>query len=141
MTTRLDAKAGHSTTCRRGDHEVCKSLGGRCSCTCHGRGGQQPAPPSRRIGAPPPDASDIVVWEDPPPLGQRGQPILRRLATQLTAVRDHPDTWARIAAYASKSGAASAHKKLQQTPPPGNWEFRHVGDGSGSMLYARFLGD
>lgn len=45
-----DAKAGYSSWCRRGEHRTCRTVTARCTCTCHGRHGQQP--PTSAASAP-----------------------------------------------------------------------------------------
>lgn len=37
-----DGKAGFSSWCRRAQHQSCSTAGARCTCACHGTGGQTP---------------------------------------------------------------------------------------------------
>lgn len=39
--TPRDVHAGKSTNCRAGNHATCATLKARCSCSCHGAGGQE----------------------------------------------------------------------------------------------------
>lgn len=36
VDTQVDAKAGYSSMCRRGDHGICATAKAKCTCECHG---------------------------------------------------------------------------------------------------------
>lgn len=82
-----------------------------------------------------------IVWEDPPPHNRvSGHSIWLR---RLTPLIEHPNRWARVAAFDSQSGAGSAAGHLKRgvlKSPPGRWEFVSRGIDGKFYVYARYLG-
>lgn len=146
---RTDAKAGLSSMCRDKQHAMCKSAKARCSCSCHGPGGQQPATaranPIRRspISSLPAKAKRRIgkvtvdlVWEDPPESETGRKPIVKQAAPLVEALREEPGRWARIATWDGHSSAASAAKRLREAYDDIEWVARKTDDGS--TLWGRF---
>jgi hypothetical protein len=60
-----DIKGGFSTDCRADRHTTCAMAGMRCTCPCHGTGGQQPRTPTPP--APTPIPRPLAAVPDPEP--------------------------------------------------------------------------
>jgi hypothetical protein len=84
------------------------------------------------------------VWEDPPRSRGRDSGDVDRVLALLPALVERPGTWARVAWFPVRTGAARARKALlkHEQLPAGRWEFRNVADGeSASFLWAVYRGE
>lgn len=155
------AITGMSTPCWRNHHENCQAPGS-CECGCH-EGESVPTPPKsidvveadRRARAkshppakpvreePPRPDPGSVVWETPPP--KRGRIKRAPLSVeQRDALTARPSTWARVAEFTATSAANSAAMRVRkghyEEMPPAQWELHAARHGTGSALWARYIG-
>lgn len=90
-------------------------------------------------------AAPVVEWADPPPdsRGQRNHIT----AEQLAEFQAHPKRWGIVKRLETKGGGNSAATSLRKGKngvvriDPAQWEFTQRREGSGSVLYARYLGE
>lgn len=85
-----------------------------------------------------------VAWEEPPATNRGGSS--GQLYAALEAIKERPNTWAKIVTSQSRSGASSiltGIKNQKRRIPKGKYDFtvRTDGENNTSALYAQFIGE